>query len=33
MPGIGLNMIWVAAVWALLAGIYLIFRAFQERSL
>lgn len=33
MPGIGLNMIWVAAVWALLGGIYLIFRAFQERSL
>ncbi len=33
MPGFGLNMIWIAAVWALLGGIYLIFRAIQERSL
>ncbi len=33
MPGTGLTMIWVAAVWALMAGIFLIVRAFQERSL
>lgn len=33
MPGTGLTMIWVAAVWALMAGIFLIVRAIQERSL
>lgn len=31
-PGMGLALIWVAAVWALIGGIFMIFRAFQQRS-
>jgi uncharacterized membrane protein HdeD (DUF308 family) len=31
-PGMGLTMIWVAAVWALIGGIFLIVRAFQQRN-
>jgi uncharacterized membrane protein HdeD (DUF308 family) len=32
-PGIGLSLLWAAAFFALLAGIYLIFRAIQQRNL
>jgi uncharacterized membrane protein HdeD (DUF308 family) len=32
VPGMGLTMIWVAAVWALVAGVFLIVRAFQQRN-
>jgi uncharacterized membrane protein HdeD (DUF308 family) len=30
--GSGLAMIWAAAVWALIAGIFMIVRAFQQRT-
>lgn len=30
--GTGLALIWAAAVWALIGGIFMIFRAFQQRN-
>jgi uncharacterized membrane protein HdeD (DUF308 family) len=32
VPGMGLSLIWVAAVWALIGGIFMIVRAFQQRK-
>lgn len=32
MPGMGLTLLWVASIWALVAGVFMIFRAFQQRS-
>jgi uncharacterized membrane protein HdeD (DUF308 family) len=32
VAGAGLAMIWTAAVWAFIAGIFMIVRAFQQRS-
>lgn len=32
VPGMGLAMIWAAAVWAFVGGIMLIFQAFRQRS-
>jgi uncharacterized membrane protein HdeD (DUF308 family) len=31
-PGMGLSLIWVASIWALVAGVFMIVRAFQQRS-
>ena len=31
-PGMGLSMLWTAAVFAFVGGIFMIFRAFQQRS-
>jgi len=31
-PGMGLTMIWVAAIWALIAGVGMIVQAFRQRS-
>lgn len=31
-PGMGLTLVWVAAVWAFVGGFFMIFRAFQQRS-
>lgn len=30
--GMGLAMLWVAAVWALISGIFIIYQAFQQRK-
>jgi uncharacterized membrane protein HdeD (DUF308 family) len=32
VPGMGLTMLWVAAIWALVAGLFVIYRAFQLRK-
>ena len=32
MPGVGLSLIWLAAVWAFISGFFVVFRAFQQRS-
>jgi uncharacterized membrane protein HdeD (DUF308 family) len=32
VPGMGLSLIWVAAVWALIGGAFMIVRAFQQRN-
>ncbi len=32
VPGMGLAMIWVAALWAFIAGFFVIYRAFQQRK-
>jgi len=31
-PGMGLSLIWVASIWALIGGLFMIVRAFQQRS-
>lgn len=31
-PGMGLATLWVAAIWALVGGLFMIVRAFQQRS-
>ncbi len=31
-PGMGVTFIWVAAIWGLVSGIFMIVRAFQQRS-
>jgi uncharacterized membrane protein HdeD (DUF308 family) len=31
-PGIGLSLVWVAAIWAFIGGFFMIFRAFQQRK-
>lgn len=31
-PGMGLVMLWVAAVWAFIGGFFVIYRAFQQRN-
>ncbi len=31
-PGMGLTLIWVAAIWALVGGFFMIVRAFQQRK-
>lgn len=31
-PGMGLSLVWVAAIFALVGGIFMIFRAFQQRT-
>ncbi len=31
-PGMGLTLVWVAAIWAFVGGFFVIFRAFQQRS-
>lgn len=32
VPGMGLAMIWVAAIWAFVSGFFVIYRAFQQRK-
>ena len=32
MPGMGLTMIWVAAIWGVIGGILMIVQAFRQRS-
>lgn len=32
VPGVGLTFLWVAAIWALIGGIFMIVRAFQLRT-
>lgn len=32
VPGMGLAMIWAAALWAFVGGFFVIYRAFQQRS-
>ena len=32
LPGMGLVMLWVAALWALIGGFFVIYRAFQQRK-
>lgn len=32
LPGMGLTMLWAAAVWALVGGVLMIIRAFQQRA-
>lgn len=32
VPGMGLTMLWVAAIWAFVSGFFVIFRAFQLRK-
>ncbi len=32
VPGMGLAMLWVAAVWAFIGGFFVIYRAFQQRK-
>ena len=32
VPGMGLAMLWVAAVWAFIGGFFVIYRAFQQRE-
>lgn len=31
VPGMGLTLIWVAAIWGLVGGVVMIFQAFRER--
>ncbi len=31
-PGMGLTLLWVAAIWAIVGGIFTIIRGFQQRS-
>jgi uncharacterized membrane protein HdeD (DUF308 family) len=31
-PGMGLTLVWVAAVWAFIGGFFVIYRAFQQRK-
>ena len=31
-PGMGLTLIWVAAIWGVVAGILMIIQAFRQRS-
>ena len=32
MPGMGLTFLWVAAIWAVIGGIFMIVQAFRQRS-
>jgi uncharacterized membrane protein HdeD (DUF308 family) len=32
MPGMGLAMVWAAAIWAFFGGFFVIYRAFQQRK-
>ena len=32
VPGMGLSMLWVAAVWAFIGGFFVIYRALQQRK-
>jgi uncharacterized membrane protein HdeD (DUF308 family) len=32
VPGMGLAMLWVAAIWAFVSGFFVIYRAFQQRK-
>ena len=32
VPGMGLAMLWVAAIWAFIGGFFVIYRAFQQRK-
>lgn len=32
VPGMGLAMLWVAALWAFIGGFFVIYRAFQQRN-
>jgi uncharacterized membrane protein HdeD (DUF308 family) len=31
-PGMGLTLIWVAAIWGVVGGIFMVFQAFRQRS-
>jgi uncharacterized membrane protein HdeD (DUF308 family) len=32
VPGMGLAMLWTAALWAFIGGFFVIYRAFQKRK-